>query len=72
MERRDFLKLSIRSLLFTPFLSEEVFAKANDLKLSKTKGIIFVVGDGFPLGVMKMFEHFMGKNLRKKVIFPIL
>jgi alkaline phosphatase len=72
MERRDFLKLSIGSLLFTPFLSEEVFAKANDSKLSKTKGIIFVVGDGFPLGVMKMFEHFMEKKFKEKSNFSYL
>ncbi|GAB6183463.1 alkaline phosphatase [Thermodesulfovibrio hydrogeniphilus] len=62
MDRRDFLKASIGSFLAMLTLSQKVFAKTELSSISGTKGVIFLVGDGWPLGVMKAMNEFMRRK----------
>lgn len=66
MKRRDFLKASLASFLTLIASSEEIFAKVKTSEISKAKGIIFIIGDGWPLGVMKAMNEFMEIKFKEK------
>lgn len=66
MKRRDFLKASLASFIALMSSSEEVFAKVNDSSSSQSKGVIFIVGDGWPLGVMKAMNEFLEMKFKEK------
>ncbi|MCS7164625.1 MAG: alkaline phosphatase [Thermodesulfovibrio sp.] len=66
MERRDFLKASLASFIALITSSKEVFARVSDLEVSGAKGVIFIVGDGWPLGVIKAMNEFMEMKFKEK------
>ncbi|MCX8022428.1 MAG: alkaline phosphatase [Syntrophorhabdaceae bacterium] len=66
MERRDFLKVSMASFLALVAPAEEAMAKLFSSPQRKAKGIIFLVGDGWPLGVMKATHEFKLKRFKEK------
>lgn len=66
MERRDFLKLSLGSLFGLVAFSEEIFAKTVSSRGTNAKGIIFIVGDGMPLGVVKAMNEFIERKFNEK------
>ncbi|MCX8110764.1 MAG: alkaline phosphatase, partial [Syntrophorhabdaceae bacterium] len=66
MERRDFLKVSMASFLALVSPAEEAMAKLISSPERKAKGIIFLVGDGWPLGVMKAMYEFKQKKFKEK------
>ncbi|GAB5047225.1 alkaline phosphatase [Thermodesulfovibrio sp. TK110] len=72
MKRRDFLKASMAGLLAIMTSSNEVFAKMGSKENTKAKGIIFIVGDGWPLGVMKAMSEFMEKKFKEKSNLALL
>ncbi len=63
MKRRDFLKTSLIGLFALLSSQGEVFAKVNSYR---AKGIIFIVGDGWPIGVMKAMNEFMEAKFNEK------
>lgn len=71
MDRREFLKASLASFISLIAASEEVFAKSTFSK-SNAKGIVFIVGDGWPLGVMKAMNEFMERKFREKSNLSLL
>ncbi len=70
--RRDFLKLSLASFITLVAPSREIFARVNFSEGSATKGIIFLVGDGWPLGVMKVMTEFMTMKFKEESNLSIL
>ncbi|MCS7280737.1 MAG: alkaline phosphatase [Desulfobacterota bacterium] len=66
MERREFLKVSMASFLALMAPAEEIFAKALQNPQRKAKGVIFLVGDGFPLGVIKATYEFKLKKFKEE------
>ncbi len=66
MKRRDFLKTSLASFVTLMVSSKEIFAKVNYQEKSTTKGVIFIVGDGWPLGVMKAMTEFMAMKFKEE------
>lgn len=66
MKRREFLKASLASFLTVMAFSDEVFAKVISSSGNKARGIIFIVGDGWPLGVMKAMNEFMERKFREQ------
>lgn len=66
MKRRDFLKASLASFITLMASSEELLAKVSFSSAKKSKGIIFIVGDGWPLGVMKAMNEFLEKKFGEK------
>lgn len=66
MKRRDFLKLSMASFLTLMASAEEIFAKVTEKTTTDVRGIIFIVGDGWPLGVMKAMNEFMERKFKEK------
>lgn len=66
MQRRDFLKASLASFIALVASSEEIFAKVTESTNSGVKGVIFIVGDGWPLGVMKAMNEFMEMKFKEK------
>lgn len=72
MKRRDFLKVSLASFITLISSSEELFAKVKDSATSGAKGVIFIVGDGWPLGVMKAMNEFMEIKFKEKSNLSIL
>ncbi len=75
MKRRDFLKLSLTSLAYATLQTNDLFAEVikEFQNISRAKGVIFVVGDGCPLGVMKMYEEFVKRKFREKsVLFDLM
>ncbi len=72
MDRRDFIKASIGSFVAMMTLSEKVFAKTEISNISGTRGIIFVVGDGWPLGVMKAMNEFMKRKFGEESNLSLL
>lgn len=72
MKRREFLKASLASFITLIASSEETFAKINNSAISGAKGVIFIVGDGWPLGVMKATNEFMGIKFKEKSNLSVL
>jgi len=72
MDRRDFLKFSFGGLVLSTIASNELFAEISKSKFPKGKGVIFVVGDGFPLGVMKMYDEYIKRRFNEKSNFAYL
>lgn len=72
MERRDFLKASLASFLTIVASSKDVFAKLNYSDNPKAKGVIFLVGDGWPLGVIKAMNEFMELKFKEKSNLSVL
>lgn len=72
MKRRDFLKASLASFITLVASSEEIFAKVKNYESGKAKGVIFIVGDGWPLGVMKAMSEFMELKFKEKSNLSIL
>ncbi len=71
MDRRDFLKASLASFISLIASSEEVFASIDTQKI-KAKGIVFIVGDGFPLGVMKAMNEFIERKFKEESNLSLL
>ena len=68
MNRRDFLKVTAAGLAYATVMTNDLFAQVirEFGKISRAKGVIFVVGDGWPLGVMKMYEEFLKRKFRER------
>lgn len=66
MERRDFLKVSMASFLALVAPAEHVLAKAFASSKRNSRGIIFLVGDGWPLGVVKAMYEFNENRFKEK------
>lgn len=67
MDRRDFLK-SVSILLTSSVLSENVIIKEAFANLGQGRGIIFVVGDGWPLGVTKGLYEIMERKFNERSV----
>ncbi|MEF3255211.1 MAG: alkaline phosphatase [Deferribacterales bacterium] len=66
MKRRDFLKGSMASFIALLASSEDLLAKVSSAEVTGAKGVIFLVGDGFPLGVMEMMYEFLEKRFKEE------
>ncbi|MCI4454621.1 MAG: hypothetical protein JHC25_06750, partial [Thermodesulfobacterium sp.] len=51
INRRDFLKLTVAGLVYATVMTSDLFGQVirEFEKISRAKGVIFVVGDGWPL-----------------------
>lgn len=65
MDRREFLKASMAGFLALVAPADEIFAKVLSNPERNTKSVLFLVGDGFPLGVMKATLEFKEKKFRE-------
>ena len=75
MNRRDFLKVTSAGLAYATVMTNDLFGQVirEFGKISRAKGVIFVVGDGWPLGVMKMYDEFLKRKFRERsVLFDLI
>ncbi|MCX7858262.1 MAG: alkaline phosphatase [Deltaproteobacteria bacterium] len=73
MNRRDFLKTSLASFFTLVASSQEIFAKATSSNYGGSKGVVFIVGDGWPLGVMRTMNEFIERKFKEKsYLFSLL
>ncbi|MCX7858250.1 MAG: hypothetical protein N2513_09815 [Deltaproteobacteria bacterium] len=65
MKRRDFPKMSMASFLALVGQAEEILVKTHTQCETKVKSIILLVGDGWPLGVMKALWEFQTERFKE-------
>ncbi|HOA83869.1 MAG TPA: alkaline phosphatase [Thermodesulfovibrio thiophilus] len=66
MDRRAFLKSSVIGLLAFATTPQNILANSGSFESKNAQGIIFLVGDGWPLGVLKGMNEFSKRIFKEE------